>query len=97
MSARRQRRKLTREEYAKGLPDYHDPTARLSGMPPMYSALTMRLWVSSFGIVFCVVVGLLWLRVEGMLWLSIALFAIAAGLLVNFGWVLHRKRRGEPG
>lgn len=96
MSAQqRPRRKLTREDYERGLPDYHDPTAGFGGAAPAYSALTLRLWLAGFGIVFCVVAGILWLGVQT--WLGIVLFVVAAGLVVDFGWVLHRKRRGEPG
>ncbi|MQA62450.1 MAG: hypothetical protein GEU86_13355 [Actinophytocola sp.] len=77
--------------------DYHDPTGGWAGAAPTYSALTLRLWVAAFGTVFCIVAGILWLGVAGYAWLSIVLFTIAAGLIIDFGWVLHRKRRGEPG
>jgi membrane protein implicated in regulation of membrane protease activity len=91
------RRKLIRADYARGLPDYHDPTGGWAGAAPMYSALTLRLWVAGFGVVFCVITGALWLTLDGWQWFGLVLFAIAAGLLVDFGWVVHRKRRGEPG
>ncbi|MGH3518136.1 MAG: hypothetical protein ACRDQ7_12115 [Haloechinothrix sp.] len=94
---RRPRRKLTRADYARGLPDYHDPTAGFGGAAPTYSALTLRLWVAGFGVVFCTVAGILWLLVANMTWLAIVMFVIAFGLLIDFGWVVHRKRRGEPG
>ncbi|MBA0127758.1 hypothetical protein H0B56_19610 [Haloechinothrix sp. YIM 98757] len=96
MTARRQR-PLSREEYARGLPDYHDPTAGWAGAAPMYSALTLRLWVSGIGILFCVATGIVALRMDGWLWFALVLFAVALGLLINIGWVAHRKRRGEPG
>jgi len=96
-SKRDQRRKLSRADYARGLPDYHDPTGGWAGAAPMYSALTLRLWLAGLGTVLCVAVGVLWVTVGDLLWLGIVLFVIAAGLVVDFGWVLHRKRRGEPG
>lgn len=86
---------MTREDYARGLPDYHDPTAGFGGAAPAYSALTLRLWLAGIGVVLCVVVGVLWLGAQP--WMSVFLFAVAAGLVVDFGWVAHRKRRGEPG
>lgn len=96
-NAERQPRDRSRAEYERGLPDYHDPTGGWAGAAPMYSALTLRLWVAGFGVVFCIGAGILWLNFDGMAWFSFILFAIALGLLIDFGWVLHRKRRGEPG
>jgi len=96
-SKRDQRRKLTRADYERGLPDYHDPTGGWAGAAPMYSALTLRLWLAGLGTVLCVAVGVLWVTVGDLLWLGIVLFVIATGLVIDFGWVLHRKRRGEPG
>ncbi|MPY96545.1 MAG: hypothetical protein GEU97_00815 [Actinophytocola sp.] len=104
MSTRKPRRKLTREDYERGLPDYHDPTGGWAGAAPMYSALTLRLWLAGLGAVLCaavgvlwVAVGVLWVAVGDMVWLGVVMFAVAAGLVVDFGWVLHRKHRGEPG
>ena len=31
----------TREDYERGLPDHHDPTAGFGGAAPTYSALTL--------------------------------------------------------
>lgn len=89
--------KLTRADYERGLPDYHDPTAGFAGAAPTYSALTLRLVLAGIGVVVCVGAGVLWLTVAGQTWLAVLLFLLAAGLVVDFGWVLHRKRRGEPG
>lgn len=87
----------TRADYERGLPDYHDPTAGWGGAAPAYSALTLRLWLAGIGFVLCVGVGVLWIVVADMPLPAVILFAVAAGLVVDFGWVLHRKRRGEPG
>lgn len=92
---RRERPHLTREDYERGLPDYHDPTAGFGGAAPAYSALTLRLWLAGIGFVMCVVFGILWLRVQVVP--AVFLFLVAFGLVIDFGWVLHRKRRGEPG
>lgn len=87
----------TRADYERGLPDYHDPTGGWAGAAPMYSALTPRLWLAGIGIVLCIAVGVLWWVVADIAWVAVVLFVVAAGLVVDFGWVLHRKRRGEPG
>lgn len=93
----REQRKLTRADYERGMPDYHDPTGGMWGAAPMYSALTLRLWLAGIGALLCVAVGLLWLTLADMVWIAVLMFAVALGLIVDFGWVLHRKRRGEPG
>jgi hypothetical protein len=33
----------------------------------------------------------------GVLALAVVLAVLAAAALVDLGWVIHRKRRGEPG
>ena len=43
------RRPRSREDYERGLPDYHDPTAGFAGAPPARSALTLRLILAVFG------------------------------------------------
>ncbi|MBD0323811.1 MAG: hypothetical protein ICV72_10555, partial [Aldersonia sp.] len=48
----RQRRRLTREDFERGLDDYHDPTAGFGGAAPARSALTLRLVLAAFGLVF---------------------------------------------
>jgi hypothetical protein len=91
---RRPRR--TREDYERGLPDYHDPTAGIGGAAPAYSALTLRAVLAGFGLVFCAVAAALVLIV-GFTALGVALAALAAIAVVDLAWVIHRKRRGEPG
>lgn len=83
-------------DYTQGLYDYHDPSGGFAGYPPARSALTLRLWLAGFGIVlfagaaiFSVMADLTW---------SAVLFGVLTVLAgVNFAWVTHRKRRGEPG
>lgn len=94
MTARK--RRLTREEYESGLYDYHDPTGGFAGASPALSALTLRLWLAGFGVVFCAVATWLAARADLPV-LAIILAVLAAGGAIDFAWVAHRKRRGEPG
>jgi Family of unknown function (DUF6343) len=88
--------KRRREDYERGLDDYHDPTAGFGGAPPARSALTLRAVLAAFGLVFCA--GAAWIclaagwSVAG--WL---LGVVAVIALVDLVVVLNRKRRGEPG
>src|SRR3712207_5437952 len=47
-----------REDYERGLPAHHDPTAGFGGAPPAQSALTLRLILAVFGLVVCVAFGI---------------------------------------
>jgi hypothetical protein len=91
------RRKRTREEYEQGLPGYHDPTAGIGGAAPAQSALTLRLVLAAFGLVFCVVAGVLWLVTDLPVWPAVLLFVFGAVALVDLVVVARRKLRGEPG
>jgi Family of unknown function (DUF6343) len=94
----RRRRRLTREDYQRGLYDYHDPTAGFGGAPPARSALTLRLVLAAFGLVFCA--GAAWFtfaRVPQLRWLAIVLLVLAVVALIDLVWVAYRKYRGEPG
>lgn len=85
-----------REDYERGLPDYHDPTAGFGGAAPAHSALTLRLWLAGFGLLFCGG-GAVFAARAGVMWFAVVLGVLAAVAAVDFGWVAHRKRRGEPG
>ncbi|MEJ2852967.1 MULTISPECIES: DUF6343 family protein [unclassified Saccharothrix] len=63
---------------------------------PPRSALTLRLWLAGFGVLLNAGVAVLLVR-AGFPWLAALLIAIAVGLVVDFAWVVHRKRRGDPG
>lgn len=63
---------------------------------PPRSALTLRLWVAGFGIVLNGVAAALCVR-AGLTWLAVVLFVLVVVLVVDFGWVVHRKRRGDLG
>ena len=85
-------------DYSKGLPDYHDPTAGIGGAAPAQSALTLRLVLAVFGLVFCLAAGLLWLSGDDLpVWPAVVLFVLAAAAAVDLVVVARRKRRGEPG
>lgn len=88
--------KRSREEYKRGLPGYHDPTSGYGGAAPTYSALTLRIWLAALSVVLCVGVAVLFAH-YAVLWATILLAIVAAGCVVDLAWVVHRKRRGEPG
>ncbi len=94
MSQRKPRR--TREEYERGLPGYHDPTAGFGGATPARSALTLRAVLAGFGLLFCAVAAVLMIGSE-LVVLGVVFAVLAAVALVDLGWVIHRKHRGEPG
>ncbi len=85
-----------RERYERGLEDYHDPSARVGGAPPARSALTLRLWLAGFGFLISLLIIML-ARFEDLVWLVALGTVLAVVAAVDFVWVLHRKRRGEPG
>jgi membrane protein implicated in regulation of membrane protease activity len=91
------RRRRSREDYERGLPDYHDPTAGLGGAAPAQSALTLRLVLAVFGLVVCVAGGIVFLHVGLPVWAAIVLFVLAVVALVDIAVVARRKARGEPG
>jgi Family of unknown function (DUF6343) len=85
-----------RDFYRRGLDDYHDPTAGIGGAPPARSALTLRLWLAGFGLLFCTVAAII-AGFEGARPVAVGLGVIAVIAAVNLGWVAYRKARGEPG
>ena len=87
----------SREDYERGLPDHHDPTAGFGGAPPAQSALTLRLVLAAFGLVVCVVGGIVLLVAGVPAWIAVVLFVLAAVALVDLAVVIRRKSRGEPG
>lgn len=69
------------------------------GLPPRApprSALTLRLWLAGFGVVFNAGAAVLLAR-AGFPVLAVLLALLALGLVVDLFWVAHRKRRGDPG
>ena len=90
-------RRRSREDYARGLPDHHDPTAGFGGAAPAQSALTLRALLSGFGVVVCLALGILVLATELPVWGAVALFVVATVAAVDLVVVLRRKARGEPG
>ncbi|GGP76884.1 DUF6343 family protein [Saccharothrix coeruleofusca] len=63
---------------------------------PPRSALTLRLWLASFGIVFCGVAAVLALRAD-LVVLAVVMAVLVVVLIVDLGRVIQRKMRGEPG
>ncbi|ASO22280.1 hypothetical protein FHR81_004368 [Actinoalloteichus hoggarensis] len=95
-SAREPRRRRSRAEYERGLYDYHDPTAGIGGAAPTRSALTLRLWLAGFGLVFCAGAAVFFFLAELPVFGTV-LTILAVIAVVDLMWVAHRKRRGEPG
>lgn len=89
-------RRLTREDYERGLPDYHDPTGGWAGAAPMYSALTLRIVLASISIVLSIGGAVLFALFD-QIWGTVVLAVLAVVMVVDLLWVIHRKRRGEPG
>lgn len=89
-------RRRTRADYERGLPGYHDPTARVAGSTPGRSALTLRAVLATFGLVFCVVGAVVALRAE-LPWFAVALGVTGLVALIDLAWIGWRKYRGEPG
>jgi hypothetical protein len=87
----------SREDYARGLPGHHDPTAGLGGAAPAQSALTLRLVLATFGLVVSLVGALVWLRTDAPRWPAAVLFLLAVVAAVDIVVILRRKARGEPG
>jgi Flp pilus assembly protein TadB len=90
-------RRRSREDYERGLPDYHDPTAGFAGAPPAQSALTLRLILAAFGLVVCVAGGVVLLLAGVPVWVAVVFFVLGAVALVDLAVVIRRKARGEPG
>lgn len=86
----------SREDYRRGLPDHHDPTAGVGGAPPARSALTLRALLAGFGVLVSVV-GAVLAAQAGLGWFAVLLVVIAVVALADLAWILYRKTRGEPG
>ncbi|MEO6087531.1 MAG: DUF6343 family protein [Umezawaea sp.] len=63
---------------------------------PPRSALTLRLWVAGFGVLLNGSAAVLLFRADYPA-LGVLCVVLAVGLVVDFAWVVHRKRRGDPG
>ncbi len=91
------RRPRSREDYERGLPDHHDPTAGFAGARPAQSALTLRLVLAVFGLIVCIGGGLGWLAADLPVWPAVVLFVLGAVAAVDIVVIIRRKARGEPG
>jgi Flp pilus assembly protein TadB len=52
--------------------------------------------LAGFGLVFCAVAAVV-VIMSGLTTLGVVLAVLAVVALLDLGWVIHRKRRGEPG
>lgn len=89
-------RKRDREEYERGLPDYHDPTAGIGGAAPTLSALTLRAVIAAI-MVLVTGVAAGYTFSQGYPWFGAVFTVLGVLSLADLGWVLYRKHRGEPG
>ena len=85
------------EREALARPGYHDPTAGWGGAPPARSALTLRLVLSSFGLVICGLASAAFVVVTYQAVFAGIFAFFAAVALVDIIVVARRKLRGEPG
>ena len=90
-------RHRSRADHERGLPGHHDPTAGIGGAAPVQSALTLRLVLAAFGLVVCVVGGIVLLAADAPVAIAVVFFLLAAVALVDLVVVARRKARGEPG
>lgn len=67
-----------------------------TGSTPGRSALTLRAWLAGFGLVFSAVAAVL-LFMTALTGLGVLPAVLTVVAAADLGWVLHRKRRGEPG
>jgi uncharacterized membrane protein YqjE len=56
----------------------------------------LRAVLAGFGLVFCTVAAVVMIEAK-LVAFGVVLAALALIALVDLAWVLHRKRRGEPG
>lgn len=87
----------SREDYARGLPDHHDPFAGIGGAPPALSPLTARLVFATFGFVVALAGAVGCAVVAAPVGFVVVLAVLAAATLVDIAVIVRRKRRGEPG
>ena len=92
-----ERPRRTHEDFARGLPDHHDPTAGVGGAPAAQSALTLRLVLAAFGLIVCLGAGAVALLSPLPMWFGVVLLALGAVAAVDLVVIIRRKARGEPG
>jgi hypothetical protein len=85
-----------RDDFPHGVPA-SARTLQEGGAAAARSALTLRLVLAAFGLVLCVVLGVVALVSDAPLVFPVALFVLAAVALVDLVVVARRKRSGEPG
>ena len=81
----------------RGRPDYHDPTAGIAGASPALSALTLRIVLTSLGVLFGIAIIVIALTVVDETPVLIGGIALTLLAAINLAVVIRRKSRGEPG
>jgi Family of unknown function (DUF6343) len=83
------------EHYRRGRPDYSDPVSGM-GTQRAESALTLRLVLSIFGLIFTLG-GAIILTSAGFGWLGLVFAVMSLGAAVEIVVFSRRLHRGEPG
>jgi hypothetical protein len=81
----------------KGREGYHDPFAGIGGAAPARSALTLRIVLAGFGLLFCSAGAVVLWVAEAPVGLPLTASLFAAVALVDLAVVIRRKLHGEPG
>ncbi|HZC71299.1 MAG TPA: DUF6343 family protein [Jatrophihabitans sp.] len=90
-------RAAKREQYARGLPDYHDPLSGIAGAPPARSALTARLVLAIIGVTMAAGGAIVLALASAPVGFVVLMCVLGAVLLVDIVVLARRKLRGEPG
>jgi hypothetical protein len=85
-----------RADFPRGIPD-SARTLPEGGAASARSALTLRLVLAGFGLVLCLVLGVVALVSDAPRALAVVLLVLAAVALADLVVVARRKQRGEPG
>lgn len=76
---------------------YHDPLAGIAGAAPARSALTLRIFLATFGFVTCAAGAVVFWLADAPAAFAVIIALLAAVALVDLAVVIRRKLHGEPG
>ena len=82
---------------SKGREGYHDPFAGIGGAAPARSALTLRIVLAGFGLLFCLAGAVVLWVAKAPVGFPLTALLFAAVALVDLVVVIRRKLHGEPG
>lgn len=90
-------RTRTRARDERTREDYHDPTAGIGGAPPARSALTLRLVLAGWGLLFCAAATAVFLIVVSAPVVAGVTAFFAAVAAADIAVVARRKLCGDHG